>query len=92
MSGVFGGLFKKAVQHFTSIEKPLLNELTITVFSQRQINILGYEKILKFDDYVLVVSYKNKQLKVEGSNLILMEMTSNSLIVNGTIFSIEFLK
>ena len=51
-----------------------------------------YEKILKFDDYVLVVSYKNKQLKVEGSNLILMEMTSNSLIVNGTIFSIEFLK
>lgn len=92
MSGVFGGLFKKAVQHFTSIENPLLNELTITVFSQRQINILGYEKILKFDDYVLVVSYKNKQLKVEGSNLILMEMTSNSLIVNGTIFSIEFLK
>lgn len=92
MSGVFSGLFKKAGQHFKSIEKPLLNELTINVFSQRQLNILGYEKILKFDDYVLVVSYKKKVLKVEGSNLILSEMAANSLVVDGTIYSIEFLK
>lgn len=92
MSNKFDGFVKKTVNHFKNSEKPLLNELTITVFSQRQINIIGYDKILKFDDYVLMVSCKNKILKVEGSNLVLSEMVRNSLVVDGTINSVEFVK
>lgn len=90
-SGV-GGLVKRAIQHFKNFENPILNELTITVYSQRQLNVIGYDKILKFDDYVLVISYKEKILKVEGSNLVLSEMAENSLIINGLVKSIEFLK
>ena len=87
MSG-FGGLFKKLkidVENF-------VNEMIVTIYSQRQISVTFYGKIVQFDDFVLSVDDGKKTLRVTGSGLILSEMADNYLVVDGEIYSVAFFK
>ena len=67
----------------------LTNDITVTIYGGYQAVISGYKKILVYDDNMLVVCNKTKQLKVMGSNLILSEMGDDELILKGNITSTE---
>lgn len=68
----------------------LTNDMTVTLYSNYQAVISGYKKIVVYDDSLLIVSDKKKQLKILGSNLILSEMLEDELVVKGRINMAEF--
>lgn len=84
----FSGLFKKLKVDVESF----VNEMIVTIYSQRQISITFYGKVVQFDDFVLIVDDGKKILKVLGSGLVLSEMADNYLVVDGKIDSVEFCK
>ena len=67
----------------------LTNDMTIVIYGGYKAIISGYKKILVYDDSMLIVCDKDRQLKILGSGLILSEMSEDELIVKGNIKSTE---
>ena len=68
----------------------LVDDLTATVFSGRQVVLNGYNKIVEFDSSMIVVARGVNQIVLYGSNLRICELGEEFLIVEGEIKSIEF--
>ncbi len=79
------------VENVKQITNNFFNELIVTLNSNQKVSITNYEKILKFDEDILIVGNQNKSLKILGSNLILSEMADDYLIIDGTIRQVEFI-
>lgn len=92
MSNLVNGLFKKTTDKLKETATNFICEATITIYSDRRVTLSYYGKILKFDDCVLIVGNGEKVLKIAGNNLILSEMSSDYLVVDGSIDSVEIVK
>ncbi|HHW30544.1 MAG TPA: sporulation protein YqfC [Clostridiaceae bacterium] len=70
----------------------ILNIPKITIFGCKDILIENYKGIIEYDNERIRINTGSGVIKITGSNLNIREITSEDVIVNGIIDSIEFLR
>ena len=64
-------------------------EFKVTVF-QKKININNYVDILIFEENQILIKTEQCLVKIKGSNLSIIRLLENELLIEGKIKSVEF--
>jgi sporulation protein YqfC len=64
----------------------------ITMYGSKNMVIENYKGIIEYDNNVIRVNTSMGIIKIAGERLIIKEITSEDLMVNGGIISLEFLR
>lgn len=70
----------------------VLNIPKLTIFGCKDILIENYKGIIEYDNERIRINTGSGVIKITGSNLNIREITSEDVIVNGIIDSLEFLR
>lgn len=65
-------------------------EFRFTVYDNK-IHIINFNRIITLEDNYISILSSNKKINLKGSNLILLKLVDNELLVKGNITSIEVL-
>lgn len=68
----------------------VFSEPRIEINSDREINIDCIEKVIKYDENIIKLRSKNKEITIFGKDLDLQFIRIDALIISGIISSIEF--
>lgn len=66
------------------------SEPKITIVGFKQILIENYKNILEYEDYFIKINTHIGTINVNGYNLDLRQMTSDDIMINGRIDSVDF--
>ncbi len=88
-----GERIKRGIADFFDIPKDIvLNLPRIVIIGQLQIYIENHSGIKEFKDNYVKISIPQGELEIKGSNLIIRNIYSEDLMIDGEISSIEFKK
>jgi len=65
-------------------------EFRFTVY-ENKIHIINFNKIITLEDNYISLLSNNKRISIKGSNLVLVKLLDNELLIKGNITSIEVL-
>ncbi len=65
----------------------VLREYTISNVGGKVVNISNFSKLITYLPELVVVKVKNGNLNIEGSNLKIMELSKNSVTIQGVVHS-----
>ena len=65
-------------------------EFRFTVYEDK-IHIINFNKIITLEDNYISLLSNNKRISIKGSNLVLVKLLDNELLIKGNITSIEVL-
>ena len=65
-------------------------EFRFTVY-ENKIHIINFNKIITLEDNYISIISNNKKINIKGSNLVLIKLIDNELLIKGNITSIEVL-
>ena len=65
-------------------------EFRFTVYEDK-IHIINFNKIITLEDNYISLLSNNKRISIKGSNLVLVKLLDNELLIKGKITSIEVL-
>ncbi|KAE9636974.1 sporulation protein YqfC [Defluviitalea raffinosedens] len=83
---------KKKVTDILELPKEVvLNLPMISMLGNEEMHIENYKGILEYDSERIKIYTSNGVLKLEGRGLSLKAMTTEEIVIKGTIFRIEFL-
>ena len=68
----------------------LLNSVHLEMNGNKEVIIEGCKSILEYDENLVKISVKNMTISFFGRNLLIKCLTSDSLVIDGFITSIEF--
>jgi sporulation protein YqfC len=70
----------------------VLNIPKMTIFGYKDILIENYKGIIEYDNERIRINTGSGIIKISGNNLNIKEITSEDILVNGVIDSLEFLR
>jgi sporulation protein YqfC len=83
---------KGAVQKTFDIPIEALSNISqLEILSNKEAIIEGCKGILEYDDTLIRISTNKMEIKFLGENLTLRCLTSENIVVEGKIFSVEFI-
>ena len=65
-------------------------EFRFTVY-ENKIHIINFNKIITLEDNYISLLSNNKRISIKGSNLVLVKLLDNELLIKGNITNIEVL-
>ena len=65
-------------------------EFRFTVYDNK-IHIINFNKIITLEDNYISILSSNKKINIKGSNLVLVKLLDNELLIKGSISNIEVL-
>lgn len=65
------------------------NDSKITIINDL-IDILNYEKIILLSDTKIVINYFHKALTIKGSDLSILKLLDDEMLIKGKFIGIEF--
>lgn len=68
----------------------IFSEPRIEINSNKEISIDCIERVVKYDENIIKLKTKNKEITIFGANLGLQFIRIDALIISGEIASIEF--
>jgi sporulation protein YqfC len=84
---------KEKVAEILELPKEVVLDLPkITMFGDRNMLVENYKGIIEYDDNKIRVNTGRGIIKVTGEKLMIREITSEDLMIDGDIVSLEFLK
>ncbi len=86
-------LTKERVSDFLELPKEVISKITkITTIENNNVLIEGYQKIVDYyDDYVKIKA-NDMYIMIDGKELDIQEITDYELVIEGTIYSINYKK
>lgn len=78
----------------TNLDLPdeiILNVPLITILGRSKISIENFKNILEYSNEKIRINTSCGILKIEGSNLLLMELTKTKLLIKGSLLKFEFI-
>lgn len=86
-------LTKERVSDFLELPKEVISKITkITTIENNNVLIEGYQKIVDYyDDYVKIKA-NDMYIMIDGKDLDIQEITDYELVIDGTIYSINYKK
>lgn len=84
----------KTGKFLNSVQSPvmsLLNPVHFEMNGNKEVIIEGCKSILSYDENMVRIRLKNMSASFYGRNLIIKCLTSDSLVIEGFITSIEFI-
>lgn len=88
-----GGISKKTGNFLNSVQSPvisMLNPVHFELNGNKEVIIEGCKSILEYDENLVRIRVKNMSVSFYGRNLMIKCLTSDSLVIEGFITSIEF--
>ncbi|MGN1345058.1 MAG: YabP/YqfC family sporulation protein [Traorella sp.] len=59
-------------------------------FTEKQIRIIHYNRILKVNNDEIHIQYKKMQCQIYGNDLLIYYMDPNEVIIQGKLMKVEF--
>lgn len=85
--------FKERVTEILELPKEIvLNMPKLTMLGNGDLIIENYKGIVEYDEGVIRINTTSGIIKVKGVNVIIKEITLESIMINGDIQSLEFSK
>lgn len=86
-------LTKERLSDFLELPKEVISKITkITIIENNSILIEGYQNIVDYyDDYVKIKA-NDMYIMIDGKELDIQEITDYELVIEGTIYSINYKK
>ena len=81
--------FDKLKGNLKKIEQSVLNNYNIINLSGKILYVEGHQGLTILSDNVIVFKIKKGRIEVNGQNLILSELTQNTLKIEGDIKKVE---
>ena len=66
------------------------NKAKVTILGFEEILIENYNGILEYENYIIKINTHIGTININGTNLEIVKMTTDDIIINGKIDSIEF--
>lgn len=86
-------LTKERVSDFLELPKEVMSKISkITVIEDKSILIEGYQKIVDYYDDYIKIKANNLDVVIDGKSLDIQEITDYELVIEGTIYSINYKK
>ena len=85
------GIKKKMTDILDLPKEVILNLPIISIVGNEEMHIENYKGILEYDNERIRIYTSNGILKLEGRGLFLRAMTTEEIVVKGTILKMEFL-
>jgi len=82
---------KEKVSEALELPKELILDIPkITLVGNKQLLVENYKGIIEYEDNKIRLKTHEGVIKLEGTNMIIKEITSEDIMVNGKISLIEF--
>lgn len=84
---------KRAVTE--ALELPVeavLNLPVLTMTGREELSVENYRSIIEYSEESIKISTGCGSLRITGEKLLLKQLTSEHIVVSGSIFSLEFLR
>ena len=65
------------------------NEFKIIILNNK-LNILNYDDIGHFDSNRIIIKHEEKQVVINGNNLVVSKLVGDEILVTGELYNIEF--
>lgn len=75
--------------HFNVKEYIIDDNFKLTL-TEKYIYIYNYGKILSISDTLVTIIYKNKEIKIYGSSILINKLDKKEMIVTGNFKKVEF--
>lgn len=86
-------LTKERVSDFLELPKEVMSKISkITVIEDKSVLIEGYQKIVDYYDDYIKIKANNLDVIIDGKSLDIQEITDYELVIEGTIYSINYKK
>ena len=86
-------LTKEKVSDFLELPKEVMSKISkITVIEDKSVLIEGYQKIVDYYDDYIKIKANNLDVIIDGKSLDIQEITDYELVIEGTIYSINYKK
>lgn len=86
-------LTKERVSDFLELPKEVMSRISkITVIEDKSVLIEGYQKIVDYYDDYIKIKANNLDVIIDGKSLDIQEITDYELVIEGTIYSINYKK
>lgn len=84
---------KERVSEFLELPKEVIAKITkITIIEDNNVLIEGYQKIVDYYDDYIKIKANNMDIIIDGKELDIQEITDYELVIQGTIYSINYKK
>ena len=67
----------------------LLDETFNMRILKNKIDICNYESIGYLDDNLIIINYRNGEIKIKGENLVVSKLLNDEILISGEIKNIE---
>ncbi|HOM01437.1 MAG TPA: sporulation protein YqfC [Acetivibrio sp.] len=84
---------KERMAELLELPKEIVLDLPkITMFGNKNLVVENYKGIIEYDNNKIRVNTGKGTIRVTGESLVIKEITSEDLMIDGEILSLEFLK
>lgn len=59
------------------------------IIKEKSVNIINYDEIIDFNLNCISVKYHNKIISIEGSNLTIIKMEKDEILISGNVLSVR---
>ncbi len=65
------------------------NEFRITIYEDKKVDIINYDKIIDFSLNTVIIEVSKKKVIIDGLNLTINKMLDNEVLITGLISSVR---
>jgi len=86
-------LTKERLSDFLELPKEVISKITkITIIENSNVLIEGYQNIVDYYDDYIKIKTNDMDIMIDGKDLDIQEITDYELVIEGTIYSINYKK